>query len=223
MFMYIQVFAYETGFHGAQNRSNSPRNYDPEGLILLSPPLESSDDGRALPQLGLGSHEQFFIKSSYWRGAMYSIDSMSLMPIVFHVITVPFCFCCGRGSTTPLSSRTELPLTLPFSVYLLVSESLPQSGGASPFVELSMKATCTIVRLGCCTGAMSAMGMGAYFLKQRGLGLHRLGRMKTFAFRTTKDAATENSTDVSALTPQSPYSPSATTATAQIRQNVLKV
>lgn len=148
---------------------------------------------------------------------------MSLMPIVFHVITVPLCSCCGRGCITPLSSRTELALTLSFSIYLLVSESLPQSGRASPFVELSLKATSTVVGFGCCTGARSAMGMRGYFLKQRGLGLRRLGRMKTFASRTIEDAATENSTDVPTLTPQSLYSPSVTTATAQIRQNVLSV
>lgn len=109
---------------------------------------------------------------------MYSIDSMSLMPVVFHVITVPLCSCCSRGCITPLSSRTELALALPFSVYLLVSESLPQSGRASPFVELSMKATSTVVGFGCCTGARSAMRMRGYFLKQKGLGLRRLGRMK---------------------------------------------
>lgn len=60
--IYVQLFFMKQAF--MENRSNSPSNYDPEGLILLSPALESSDDGCALPHLGLGSHEHFFFLSS---------------------------------------------------------------------------------------------------------------------------------------------------------------
>lgn len=176
--IYIPLFVYETGFHGAQNRSDSPSNYDPEGLILLSPPLESSDDRYALPHPDWDSHEQFLSSQATDGEQCTALIQRHLMSIVFHVFTLPFCSCCGRGCITPLFSRTELALSVPFSLYLLVSVSLPQSGGASPFVEVSVKATSTVVGFGCCTGTMSALGMRGYFLKQRGLGLHRLGRMK---------------------------------------------
>lgn len=194
--IYIPLLVYETGFHGAQNRSDSPSNYDPEGLILLSPPLQSSDDRCALPHPDWDSHEQFLSSQATDGEWCTALIQRHLMSIVFHVFTFPFCSCCGRGCITPLFSRTELALSVPFSVYLLVS-----------VVSAPVWGVCESHFYSCWIRLLHwdhvSIGNEGLFLETEGIRASQAGEDETFAFRTIADAPAENATDVPTLTPQS--------------------
>lgn len=156
--------------------------------MLLSPSLESWDDRCAPLRLGLDSHEQFLSSQAIegeWCTAViryhlmrWNSSSSTCSPFLSALAAVGA--ACQGCALTPLSSRTELALSFPFSVYLLVSESLPQSGGALglfPLLrclwKLLLQSLGSASVLGPCQQTAMEMG-GGYLLKQRGLGLPRL-------------------------------------------------